>query len=219
VSDDGTNTNQADPAIGVDHYGQPYLVWTDYRRSTTEIYSAATTLADPIALDSQVVAASVGATLGADPAAIRAPQDVSLVVPPGAFQADLRMAISSILNPQVSADALLGSYEFGPGGMDFDQPVTVTIPYAVSSRRQQALPYWYDSVTGTLSQQGITGVQNVYISSRLNALRFRTTHFAPFYIIKADAQVSPSLSVSGTAGGDDVLATTGNSSPGQSLAP
>ena len=31
VGDDGTNANQSDAAIGVDHYGQPYVVWTDYR--------------------------------------------------------------------------------------------------------------------------------------------------------------------------------------------
>jgi hypothetical protein len=38
-------------------------------------------------------------------------------------------------------------------------------------------------VTGTLSQQGITDVQNLTISSKLNALQFRTTHFTPFYLV------------------------------------
>ncbi len=121
VGDDGTNANQGDPAIGVDRYGEPYLVWTDYRRTTTEIYSAATTLIDPNPLDSKVVVASAGATIGTDPAAINGPEDVSIIVPAGACQADLRMAISRILNPQISSEALLGSYDFGPSGSNFEQ--------------------------------------------------------------------------------------------------
>ncbi len=71
VGDDGTNVNQSDPAIGVDHYGQPYVVWTDYRAAVTEVYSAATTLVDPTPLDSKTVVAAAGGTVGTDPAAIQ----------------------------------------------------------------------------------------------------------------------------------------------------
>ena len=217
VGDDGTNVRQSDPAIGVDRYGQPYVVWTDSRQATTEIYCATTTLIDPTPLDSKTVVASAGAYLGTDPAAIRGIQDVSLVVSPGACQADLRMTISKILGSQVPTAALLESYEFGPSGANFEQPVTVTIPYAVSGSGSRALPYWYDSVTGALSQQGITDVQNIYISSGLNALRFRTTHFTPFYLIAADSQGT--VPVPGGSGGGCALSQTGGGSPGQLLVP
>ena len=133
VGDDGTNVNQSDPALGVDHYGQPYVVWTDCRAAVTEVYSAATTLVSPTPLDSKTVVAATGGTVGTDPAAIQSVQDVSLVVPPGACQVDLNMTIAPILNPQVASDGLLGSYEFGPSGVDFPQPVTVTIPYATDA--------------------------------------------------------------------------------------
>jgi len=216
VGDDRTDVNQNDPALGVDRYGQPYVVWTDSRNTTTEVYYAATTLIDPNPLDAKVVAASVGAIIGADPAAIRGPDDVSLVVPAKACQADLRMAISRILNPQISAVALLGSWDFSPSGVDFDQPVTVTIPYTVSTTSRKVLPYWYDSVTGALSQQGITDVQNLYISSRLSALRFRTTHFTPFYLVEAASQ---STTPTGSGGGGCAISTNGNGSPGQMLVP
>lgn len=188
IGDDGTNSNQIDPSIGVDHYGQPYVVWTDDRRTVTEIYSAATTQVNPAALDSQLVAASTGATLGANPAASNTPADVALIVPPNACPADLRMAIFRIVNPPVAEDLLLGSYEFSPSGVNFTQPVTVTIPYATGNKGARALPYWYDSATGALSQQGITEVQNLRLSSRLSALRFRTTHFTSFYLVEAGSQ-------------------------------
>ena len=57
VGDDGTNASQSDPAIGVDRYGQPYVVWTDSRQATAEIYCATTTLVDPTPLDSKTVVA------------------------------------------------------------------------------------------------------------------------------------------------------------------
>ena len=133
VGDDGTNANQGEPALGLDRHGQPYVVWTDYRRTTAEISSAATTFIDPTPLDAKMVVASVGATIGTDPAAIAGPEDVSVSVPAGACQADFRITIWRSLNPQVSSSVSPGSYEFGPSGSDFDQPVTVTIPYTTSS--------------------------------------------------------------------------------------
>ena len=215
VGDNGMNANQGDPAIGVDRYGEPYVVWTDYRGTTTEIYSAATTFIDPNPLDSKRVVASVGAIIGTDPAAINGPEDVSVAVPAGACQADLRMAIWRILNPQVTVS--LGSYEFGPSGSNFNQPVMVTIPYTTSSGNRRVLPYWYDSVTGALSQQGITDIQNLYISSKLSALQFRTTHFTPFYLVEADAD---GAAVTGTGGaGGCAISPSGEGSPGQLLVP
>ncbi len=216
VKDDGTSANQSEPAVGVDRYGHPYVVWTDDRNQTTEIYYAATTFIDPIPLDSKIVVASEGAVIGADPTAIRAPEDVSIVVPPGACRTNVRIMISKILNPQISPLDCLGSYDFGPSGIDFDQPVTVTIPYHFSGRGgRHARPYWYDSLTGALSQQGIAEVENLVLSSNLNALRFKTTHFTPFYVVGGDSDIGSSDGM----GGGCSISPTGNGSPGQLLAP
>lgn len=187
VGDDQTNASQHEPAIGVNANAQPYVIWTDDRRGTPQIYYAATTLIDPVPLDSKLVVASAGATIGADPSAIDQPEDVSIVIPPAACQADLRMTISRILNPQNVPVECLGSYDFGPSGVDFDHPVTVTVPYRYANRGGRAKPYWYNSLTGALSQQGITDIENVEISSNLNALRFKTTHFTPFYLVAGDS--------------------------------
>ena len=34
VGDDSTNSGQSEPAIGIDGYGNPYMVWTDDRDAT-----------------------------------------------------------------------------------------------------------------------------------------------------------------------------------------
>jgi len=88
----------------------------------------------------------------------------------------------------------------------------VTIPYATGGSSSRVLPYWYDSVTGALSQQGITDVENLVLSSQLSALRFRTTHFTPYYLLEAGAS-------SAAGGGGCSLALDGTGAPGQLLVP
>jgi hypothetical protein len=216
VGDDNSNTGQHQPAIGVDSYGQPCMVWTDDRDSTQEIYYAAATFIDPDPLDSKLVAASTGATIGTDPAEIDQADDVSIVVPARACPTDLRITISRILNPQIEAVNCLGSYDFGPSGVDFDLPVTVTVPYALSNNNgHRADPYWYDSLTGALSQQGITEVENIVVNSKLNALRFKTTHFTPFYVVASDSGVNPA----GRGGGGCSLSVAGGGSPAELVVP
>jgi hypothetical protein len=207
IGDDRTNSSQSEPAVGIDSYGNPYVVWTDSRGTQNEIYYAATTFINPVPLDSKQVVAAVGATVGADPANIRSKTDVSIVVPAGACQYDARITIAEILNPQVLPVECLGSYDFGPSGIDFDAPVTITIPYQFAGTSGSAKPYWYDSLTGALSQQGITDIENLVISPTLNALRFKTTHFTPFYLVAGDADVSSIATDADLAAGCSVSAT------------
>jgi hypothetical protein len=161
-----------------------------------------------------VITASVGGTVGTKPEAISELEDVSIVVPPGACQTSIRVSISRIINPQISPVDCLGSYDFGPSGIDFDQPVTVTIPYRFSGGGR-ARAYWYDSLTGAMSQQGITDIENITLSANLNALRFKTTHFTPFYLVAADSDVDSSWDFSGGCS----LSPTGDGAPEQLLVP
>ena len=216
IGDNSTNTGQDEPAMGIDGHGNPYVIWTDGRDAQTEIYYAATTFMNPTPLDSKLVVASEGATIGPDPATIDEPSDVSIVVPAGACQSDVRITISEILNPQAMPVECLGSYDFGPSGIDFDEPVTVTIPYRFSGDGNSAKPYWYDSLTGALSQQGITDIENIVVASDLNALQFKTTHFTPFYLMAAEVETVDGGSSS--SGGCSVSAT-GNGSPKELLVP
>ena len=217
VGDNGTNGDQSEPALGIDGYGNPYLVWTDDRNAQEDIYFAATTFIDPNPLDSKLVVASEGATVGPAPDTIDEPEDVSLVIPAGACQCDVRITISEILNPQAMPVECLGSYDFGPSGIDFDEPVTVTIPYYFSGSESSAKPYWYDSLTGVLSQQGITDIQNIVVAADLNALQFKTTHFTPFYLMAAEVDTTD-LGSAESSGGCSV-SPTGKGSPRELLVP
>jgi hypothetical protein len=219
VGDDRTNSGQSEPAIGIDGYANPYLVWTDARGSSTEIYFTATTFLDPTPLDARQVVASVGATVGTDPAAIAQPDDVSIVVPPRACRSDARISISRILNPPVAPADCLGSYDFGPSGIDFAIPVTVTIPYRFSGTGGSAKPYWYDSLTGALTQYGITDIENLVIAPNLNALRFKTTHFTPFYIVADTSPLVEGDSDGSGGSGGCSISTAGGGSPKDLLVP
>jgi len=211
-----TDSSRTEPAIGMDRHGNPYLVWTDAWSEEREVYFAPTTFVDPDPLDAKHVVASIGAVVGTDPADIEEPDDVSIIVPAQACPADMRISISKILNPPVAPADCLGSYDFGPSGINFAVPVTITVPYRVASASSSAKPYWYDSLTGALTQRGITDIENLVIASDLNALRFKTTHFTPFHVV-----ADPSLSVGVDCGRRRgcSISTAEGGSPSNVLAP
>ncbi|MBP7051988.1 MAG: InlB B-repeat-containing protein [Phycisphaerae bacterium] len=214
VGDSGTGTNQREPAIGVDVSGRPYVLWTDDRNAADQIYFAASTFVDPTPLAERLVAAAVGGTVGT--AAPVDADDVSVVIPAGAAPYDVTVTVARIedLQPGSTVDVL--PYEFGPSGMQFDVPVTITIPYLIADYGSDVpQPYWYDSLTGTLTQDGITNVQYVALSATVGALRFQTTHFTPYTLVAAttddgdgDADVS-SGSSGGGGGGCSLSPVTG----------
>jgi hypothetical protein len=182
TGDDATNSNQSAPAIGIDRYGYPYLVWADDRNQNTNIYYAGSTFVHPNTLASQSVSPSSGATIGTDPASITGVDDVSIAMPAGAYPCVLNITISKVENPpKLSAPLFSFTYEFGPSGVNFDKPVTITIPYSVSADSQVSA-YWYNNLAGAISQQGITDVETIVISPTLHALRFKTTHFTQFLV-------------------------------------
>lgn len=186
VGDGGLGSGQSEPAIDVDSQGFPHVVWTDDRGTNTEIYYAGTTSWDSEVLDSRTVTASEGGTVGvASPSNV---DDVSVVIPPAASSQDATITVTKMKNaPAVPSSGVL-PYEFGPSGLQFDQPVTITIPYAVAEfGSRPPTPLWYDSTTGGLSQEGITNIEHIVLSPTIQALRFRTTHFTPYYLVSTTA--------------------------------
>jgi hypothetical protein len=215
VDDGGTNSAQSDPALATDAYGNIYVVWTDARSGQDAIYYAGTTSVDPHPLESTVVDAAAGATIGTDPSAISSVDDVSIVVPPHACPDNVRFTIARIVNPKGGLAGSLGSYDFGPSGVVFNQPVTVTIPYCVGDRKGQTKPYWYNSLTGSFSQQGITNVRDVTVSPTLHALQFKTTHFTPYYVMSGDNVVAVDSSLAAGCS----LSVRDNGSPAELILP
>ena len=166
-------------------------------------------------MDSELVAASAGATVGVNPASIDSVDDVSVTVPAGACPCDIRITISEIKNPQEFTVPCLAAYDFGPSGIQFNQPVTITIPYAVPASQGSVTPYWFNSLTGALSQQGITDIKDIVISPTLHAVSFETTHFTPFYVVEDTAGGTGG----GGGGGGCSVSATGNGSIVEFLLP
>ncbi|HSW02344.1 MAG TPA: putative Ig domain-containing protein [Sedimentisphaerales bacterium] len=217
LGDGGARGSQTEPAIALSTDGQPYIVWADSRNSSSDIYCAATTYLDSTPLYSALINPDAQTTIGTAPAAITRASDVSIVVPAGACLSSVRVSISKILNPIVSPDDCLGSYDFGPSGIEFSQPVTVTIPYQADAANRQARAYWYNSLTGALSQQGITDIETIAISGDLYALQFKTTHFTPYYLVASDAEVMAFAGADGNGGCS--MSATGGGSPRHLLVP
>jgi hypothetical protein len=132
-----------------------------------------------------------------------------------AYSSDARITVSKIRNPQEFAVQRLAAYDFGPSGIQFNRPVTITIPYAVPASQGSVTPYWFNSLTGALSRQGITEINDIVISPTLHALSFKTTHFTPFYVVEGTAGGTGG----GGGGGGCSVSATGNGSIVEFLLP
>ncbi len=186
VGDDSTNSNQNSPAMALDTYGYPYIVWVDDRNSQNNIYYAASTFVSPTALASENVTTSEGTTIGTNPAAITSVDDVSMTIPAGGVPCTITMSIAKVKNPSKMSMQTFGPpYDFCPSGTTFNQPVTITIPYDIPASGQSVSACWYNTSTGQLSQYGITDIRNLTISPTLGALQFKTTHFTQFVVVEA----------------------------------
>ena len=217
LGDDRTNADQSEPMICLDTAGYPAVLWLDNRSAQTDIYYAGSTYMSSDPLTAVDVEAGREATIGAEPTEIADTDDVSVQVPTGACPHDATIAVYPVVNPRVISNPCLNSYEIGPSGMEFDVPVTVTIPYTASDDSVTVEPYWYDSLTGDLSQQGISDIETLIISPTVHALRFRTTHFTPFYVIGGGAAAA--IGGGGGGGGGCSVSPTGDGSVVEFLTP
>jgi hypothetical protein len=127
-------------------------------------------------------------TVGTDPGAITDVDDFSVQLLAGTCPYDVNITITKIENPpEYALRHFLNGCDFGPSGIVFNVPVTITIPYAVTGAAGTPTPYWYDSRTGALSQEGITNIEVIEVTSSLHALRFDATHLTPFFAMLRSA--------------------------------
>jgi hypothetical protein len=121
-------------------------------------------------------------TIGTNASAIKSTDDISIVIPAGTYLCDVNITGSRVENPpMLSKEFLSAPYEFGPSGITFEQPVTIIIPYTVSASDTTTV-YWYNTLTATTSQEGITNVEDIAVSDTLHAIRFKTNHFTWFFV-------------------------------------
>lgn len=183
VNDDSSSA-QSEPAIGVLGAGHPYIVWAGARDGSTDIYWAASTFMERDALVSQLISAPKGGTVGVVPPSKA--DDVSVEVPANACPHDVTITVRRIQNPLSTASPAIGVYDFGPSGLQFHTPVTITIPYVGGGHGSQAArPYWHDSQANRLKATDIADVENRVISPTLRVLRFKVTHFTPYFLLPA----------------------------------
>ena len=183
VSDEGTNSYQGEPAIGVCKLGFPYLVWTDGRNTNTNIYYAGSTFVNPTPLWTELVSYKnpKNAIYGVPEGHLRSPGDISIKVPPRAFPCDMWIKTSRIRNTQRFTNReCKGQFEFGPSGIQFGVPITITIAYKPLGAPVEV--YWYDPVTDTFRQDGITNVTHIERET-VDLVRFKTRHFTAFYLL------------------------------------
>jgi len=187
VNDDvGANTQTA-PDIGIND-GDPYIVWVDDRNGNNDIYYAGPiTISDPLDID---VSSGVGFTL------VEATTSDNLKVTVKIPDQPLGVDPSEITIREIDVNDLPalppGSfgvpYDLGPSGLVFSPPVTVTIQHAKEDCPGHAIynVYWYNTETGTWSQEGISDVQHLTdaqdpsLPPDVHAVRFTTTHFTGF---------------------------------------
>ena len=201
VGDGGSGAYQGEPVMGIDEYSHPYLVWADSRN--TDIYYAGSTYVDPVPLILQLAPFSKGAVYGLPVGQLRNPGDICMQIPGGAYPHEIRLKASRIKNAQRFASGQSKvPYEFGPSGIDFNAPITITIAYEPVGSPVSV--YWHDPMTGTLKQDGITNVTIIERSEDLHLVRFKVRHFTSFYLLGAGAAA---LGGGGGGGGCSVSST------------
>jgi hypothetical protein len=199
VGDGGTNSYQGEPAIGVCELGFPYVVWADGRSTNTHIYYAGSTFIELVPLWSEIVSYKndKNAIYGVPEGHLRNPGDISIKVPPRAFPCDVLVNASKIRNSQKFRNrASIGQYEFGPSGIQFGVPITVTIAYEPLGVPVEV--YWYDPANDKFRQDGITNVTHIDRGT-IHLVRFKTRHFTPFYLVEGDS--APVVGGGGGGGG------------------
>ncbi len=193
VTAEAKNANQTAPAIGIDKMGDPYLIWVDARNSDQDIYYAGATNIFGVQVAQQEIETSQGGIVGTAFEDINDAQDVGVQVPAGAFWEDVTLTVSQITNPTSDGTLkdVIQAYEFGPSSeLEFAQPVTITIPYEVASASNNVSNdvFWYDPLSGELSQTGISNVEDIKLSPTLRVIRFTTTHFSQYLVGQVDQE-------------------------------
>ena len=216
VKDDIGTYTQMTPDIGINIEGNPYMVWVDNREGNNDIYATVSTSIGSVLVESEVDA-SFGATqivqVDTTTDNIDSADDVRIEIPDGALPISTKIKIAELKNPPEPPSGAFGIfYEFGPSGLQFNLPVTVTIPHKASECPDHAeyRVYYYDpSIIGGFpwSEDGISNVKHLTsaedpnLPADVHVVQFDTIHFTGFGVGGGAAGGSGGGVVGGGGGG------------------
>ncbi len=206
VSDsDTSNSTQSRPAMALSLKANPYLVWVDAASENPYIHYAGTTIINQELISTKLITAAEGGYVNAEPGTITSVNDICLEIPAGTFRMDTQISIYKVENPPASIPPvpldIISSYEFGPSSnLEFNKPVTITIPYLVSQYTNPSV-FWYNMDTGQFSQSAISNIEHIVLSSTLHAIRYKTTHFTQYVLAYQPDTQDSSSGGSGGGGG------------------
>jgi hypothetical protein len=190
VNDDLGQFTQRAPVVNIDITGNPYLVWVDDREGNNDIYATSATSVGPVLRAEDIDAAGGIVEIKTNnPGVVDDKDDVIIEIPPGVLPTETRIKISKLINPPSLPPGGFGViYEFGPSGLVFNQPVTITIAHAAADcpGHEAFLAYFYNTETGTWSLDGISNVEHLTnaedpsLPADVHAVRFNADHFTAF---------------------------------------
>jgi len=187
VNDDGVDENtQTAPDIGdigVDKYGNPYIVWVDDRNGNNDIYYAgATSIQDltkePVSVLGVPNAITVPTTQANLQVTITNLDDENAHVAPSTISIG-EVRNLSVAPPQGGFGLM---YNFGPSGLEFDPPATIMIPLAPNAPSySKYIVYWWDSTILPNGAWTTDGIHNPATkSSDGTYLEVQVDHFSVF---------------------------------------
>ncbi len=196
VNDDIGTYTQTAPVIGTDKNGYPYMVWVDNREGNNDIYATAASSIGVILRSRTVFASSPNkqiVQINESTNDIDDADDVRIEIPAGALQVDTTVKIRKLNNPPDLPPGAFGVYyEFSPSGLEFLQPVTITIPHKAADCPGHSAynVYFYDpsvlppglpwSRDGITNVKHVTDLQDTSLPADVHIIRFDTTHFTAF---------------------------------------
>jgi hypothetical protein len=145
---------------------------------------------------------TTSATIGASGGSLQA-EGVTLDVPAGALSSDQQIAVTKDSDTAPSGfTGLSPVYRFGPDGLIFNAPISVTIAFDAPSTASFATMYWSDK--GTTTGFGDVGGTAPVTTGKVTA---RVTHFSQGFVGVSfggtmDASTSSSPDATTSGGGD-----------------